>query len=237
MAVAPSSTALGCGRDIDQVWDHLGAAPDAHELTCPFCQAARADLADLGRATQAMRDDNTTNPDLQPSSGVLDRILTIARAEVRRGRRLPLDQPGEDLTSFNTVSEQAVSAVVRRVGDRTRQIQIRRCALTLDDSFRGVSHEAERAARQQPDTIAGPVVADDPAATALASVDPDSTLRGVLDTGPAAVAVSLRVSVAHDAPILEASEQLRRAIVAAVKQEVGVDVSAVHIHVEDLHDD
>ena len=126
MALAPPGTQLGCGRDIDEVWDRIGRAPDAHERVCPYCQAARADLAGLARATQAMRDDDTTNPDLEPSPGVLDRILAVARAEVRRGRRLPLDQPDADATGVNTVSEQAVTAAIRRTGDQMREVQIRR---------------------------------------------------------------------------------------------------------------
>jgi hypothetical protein len=132
MAVAASSTQLGCGRDIDQVWDHLHRAPDAHELTCPFCQAARDDLGRLASATRALRDDDAGNPDLEPGAHVLDRILTVARAEVRRGRRLPLDRPTADQTSPNTVSEQAVTAVIRRIGDQNSHVQIRRCALTVD---------------------------------------------------------------------------------------------------------
>ncbi|RYD47250.1 MAG: hypothetical protein EOP83_28330, partial [Verrucomicrobiaceae bacterium] len=73
MALAAStSTQLGCGRDIDQVWDHLDQAPAAHERTCRYCQAARADLANLAQATQTLRVHHATNPDLEPSPGVLD---------------------------------------------------------------------------------------------------------------------------------------------------------------------
>ncbi len=203
MALAASSTQLGCGRDIDQVWDHLDQAPDAHELTCPYCRAARTDLSGLASATQALRDDAASNPDLQPGAGLLDRILAVARSEVRRGRRFPLDQPGPERTSSSTVAEQAVTAVVRRTGDRTRQVQIRRCLLTLHD--------------------AGPAGATPSGSTAV-------------DVGPAAVAVSLRVSVLRDLSIPEASRQLRAAIIHAVQQEVGLQVVSVDITVEDLHD-
>ena len=208
MALAASSTQLGCGRDIDQVWDHLDQAPDAHELTCPFCQAARADLADLSSATRALREDDATNPDLEPSPAVLDRILAVARTEVRRGRRLPLDQPTDEQTSANTVSEQAVTAVVRRVGDRTGRVQIRRCTLALDDR---------------------------PAGSATSTV-PSPSDGEAFDPGPAAVAISLRVSVARDLPVAVASNQLRTAIIEAVLQEVGMRVVSVDVVVEDLHD-
>jgi len=214
MALATSSTQLGCGRDIDQIWDHLDHVPDAHERACPYCQAARADLADLAQATQAMRADDATNPDLEPTPGVLDRILAVARAEVRRGRRLPLDRPTSEQTSANTVSEQAVTAVVWRAGDRTNQVQIRRCTITLDT---------------RPGGSAAPPATVDP--------DPyDTPSAAPLDTDPAAVAVSLKVSVANDVAIADASNQLRVAIIDAVRQEIGIDVSSVDIAVEDLHD-
>lgn len=216
-----SSTQLGCGRDIDQVWDHLGSAPDAHELTCPYCQGARADLAGLASATQAMRDDDASNPDLEPSPGVLDRILAVARTEVRRGRRLPLDQPGPEQTSPNTVSQQAVSAVVRRVGDRTRQVQIRRCDLAQDKT----STRSEAQPSRLVDT-----------ATTSESGPPNVSHGVSVDDGPAAVAVSLRVSVARDLPIAAVSNQLRAAIIEAIQQEVGMHVASVDITVEDLHD-
>ena len=222
MALAtPSSTQLGCGRDIDQVWDHLDQAPDAHELTCPYCRAARTYLAGLASATQAMRDDDATNPDLEPGPGVLDRILAVARAEVRRGRRLPLDQPRADVTSPNTVSEQAVTAVVRRVGDRTRQVQIRRCALTL------ANPASER-----------PGVTTTSASSTRAPSRPRllRTPGEALGAGPATVAVSLKVSVAADLAIVDATNQLRTAINEAIEAEVGMRVVSVDITVEDVHD-
>jgi len=217
-----SSTELGCGRDIDEVWDHLDRPPDTHELTCPYCQAARTDLAGLAQATQQLRDDDAANPDRQPSPAVLDRILVIARAEVRRGRRLPLDQPEPDGTTPNTVSEQAVTAVVRRVGDRTTQVQIRRCATTTDAPTTAASRRpADDAATGQggsPQAIVGA---------------PSSEAR---DRGPASVRVSLRVSVAHNLVIAAVSSQLREAVITAVAQEVGMLVTTVDITVEDLHD-
>lgn len=217
MALTTSSTQLGCGRDIDQVWDHLDRAPDPHELTCPYCQAARADLAGLAEATRQLRVDDATNPDLQPGPAVLDRILAVARAEVRRGRRLPLDQPDSDGTTPNTVSEQAVTTVVRRVGDRTADIQIRRCSIATISPVG-----------------TGSVPAPSGDADAAGSVG--ALLAGPLEASPAAVAVSLRVSVAHDLPIVRATVQLRSAVVEAVDQEIGIDVTSVDIHVEDVHD-
>lgn len=199
---ASSSTQLGCGRDIDQVWDRLDQAPDAHELTCPYCQAARADLARLAEATRAMRQDDATNPDLEPGPGVLDRILAVARAEVRRGRRLPLDQPDPDRTTANSVSEQAVTAVVRRTGDRSGSVQIRRCTLALDDSPGAV------------DVPGGDVVDRGPAAVTVflqVSVSQDAAIAAATDelraavieavfqeVGMRVVAVNITVEDLHD---------------------------------------
>ena len=220
MALAPPSTQLGCGRDIDEVWDRINRASDAHELTCPYCQAARADLAGLANATQAMRDDDTTNPDLDPGPHVLDRILAVARAEVRRGRRLPLDQPGADPTSVNTVSEQAVTATIRRTGDRLPGVQIRRCVITADPSDRLESLTSDSAAPGE-FTRGGPTS--------------DSAPGLLTGRGPAAVAVSLRISVATHRSVVDVSNQLRAAVIDAVMQEVGMYVVAVDIAVEDLH--
>jgi len=199
---AASSTQLSCGRDIDQVWDHLDLAPVGHELTCPYCRAARADLQELAQATRQLRDDDANNPDLQPGPAVLDRILDIARSEVRRGRRLPLDRPDVHGTSANTISEQAVTAVVRRAGDRNAQVQIRRCAIT----------------------------------TVPPAPTPERPTSEARDPDPAAVAVVLRVSVAHDLAIADATDRLREAVITAITQEVGVHVSGVDISVEDIHD-
>ena len=35
---------LGCGRSIDEVWQNIDRPPDAHELACDQCRAARASL-------------------------------------------------------------------------------------------------------------------------------------------------------------------------------------------------
>lgn len=212
MALATTSTQLGCGRDVDEVWNHLDRAPDAHERTCPYCQAARADLAGLAEATRAMRDDEDQNPDRQPGPHVLDRILSVARAEVRRGRRLPLDQPTDADTSPNTVSEQTVTAVVRRAGDLNRQVQVRRCTVT---TYLG---DTATSGRVRPPRAV-------PAAT------PDESAPG-----PAPVRVSLRVSVAWNLPIAVACDRLRASVIDAVAREVGLNVVSVDIAVEDVHD-
>ena len=139
-----SSTQLGCGRSIDDVWDNITNPPTRHEMGCPYCRAARSDLAALNKATRDLYEQDTTDTDLQASPDVLDRVLAVARAEVRRGRRLPLDRVGPGRVSDLTVSEQTVAALIRRTGDRTADIQIRRCAVDLSDETPPVDTDMTR---------------------------------------------------------------------------------------------
>lgn len=204
-----ASTQLGCGRDIDEVWDNITNPPTPHELGCPYCRAARSDLAELNTATRDLYKQDTTDPDLQASPKVLDRILAIARAEVRRGRGLPLDRVEPGRASDLTVSEQTVTALIRRTGDRTENIQIRRCGIELDNDEHG------------------PTPAGD--ATNLVGQDPSQLPSSQ-------VRVSLKVSAGKAAPIVSAVNELRQAIIEVVGREVGLITTRVDITVEDLHD-
>ncbi|GAA3624464.1 hypothetical protein [Microlunatus ginsengisoli] len=202
MAVRNPSQQLGCGRDMDDVWASLDRPPDGHELGCPECRAARASLVELAEATaQLGRSDDA---DLQAGPQVVDRILDIARSEVRRGRRLPLVEPVGDEPSSLSVAEQAVATIVRRVGDLTPGVQVRRCTV-------------------------GPVL--EPQALDITEPDPP-----VDDGRPAALTIGLGVSVDGRRQIPGLIEALRRAVIAAVEDEVGVRVPRVDVVVEDVHD-
>lgn len=134
MAVS-SSTRLGCGRDIDEVWAGVDRPATPHEQECPFCSAARESMRELGRATAELRTQDEEDPDLQAGPQVIARILDIARSEARRSRRLPLSKPRRgQVVDELTVSEQAVAAVVRRTGDRYGGVQVRRCSIELVDT-------------------------------------------------------------------------------------------------------
>ncbi len=216
MAMSDPAVQLGCGRSMDDVWDHIETPPDQHELTCPFCRAARADLAALARATRQLRHDEINDDSLQTSPATLDRILTIARTEVRRGRRLPLTPPGPARSSDLTVSEQAVATVIRRAGDRLPDVQIRRCAVELTPADGAAASpstpgaEVEAAARRATSTTLSP--------------------------GRVRIGVSLRVSVGSATAIPETMDALRRTISASVDHEVGVVVDRIDVTVEDVHD-
>ena len=132
---ANTSTTLECGRDLDDVWTRIGAPPDAHELTCPYCQDARAGLAELAAATKGIDAADRTNPVLQLPTGTMTDIMTLARTEARRGRILPLRPPprGPDGSPTDTpglnISELAVATIVRQASDLVDGVQTRRCRL------------------------------------------------------------------------------------------------------------
>ncbi len=124
---------LGCGRLLDDVWDHADQPPDAHEATCPFCTEARAALVRLSAATEQLKHHDETNPDLQISTTVKTAVMNIARAEVRRTRQIPLEQPPPGhVNAALRISEQAVAAVVRAAADTVTGVRARRCAVDID---------------------------------------------------------------------------------------------------------
>ena len=130
----PDSTRLGCGRDVDDVWDTIDDPPNRHERSCPDCQAARESLGGLAAATHEMSAADAADPTLQSSPEVLEHILGIARAEVRRGRRIPLRRPLPGRAEEHLlVREQAIAGVIRHIGDQIPGLEIRRCRAQLAD--------------------------------------------------------------------------------------------------------
>ncbi len=206
MNARPDDRRLGCGRDIDDLWSQISRPPDEHESTCAFCQEARASMEPLARATSQMRTEEVEDPDRVPDPGVLLRVMEIARAEVRRARLLPLDEPEpDDLSPELTISEQTVAAVARRAGDRVPGVEVRRSRVAL--------------ARRGPDGT--------PSASAGAG-------RGA--RRPAEIRVALHISVSSAVAIPQTAQQVRDAVMAAIKEEVGVNVVVVDIAVQDVHD-
>lgn len=123
-------TRLSCGRSIDDVWSHIDGAPDAHERGCPYCLEARARLLRLSAATAGLRAAEAVDPDLQPEPGFTASVMSLVRAEVRRGQTFPLDveeEPGL------TISEQAVVGLVWAAADAVPGIRARRCEVHLVD--------------------------------------------------------------------------------------------------------
>lgn len=123
-------TRLSCGRSIDDVWSHVGGAPDEHERSCPYCLEARARLLRLSDATADLRSAEAVDPGLQPQAGFTASVMSLVRAEVRRGQALPLDvdeEPGL------TISEQAAVSLVWAAADTVPGVRARRCRVHLVD--------------------------------------------------------------------------------------------------------
>jgi uncharacterized alkaline shock family protein YloU len=113
---------LPCGRRVEDLWDVLGSAPDAHVQGCPHCRTALGSLAALAEATRAVYDDES----LTPPPTLTSRIMAAVRADVRRTSRLPL--PAGEHGPVD-VSEQAVAAVLRFAADSVDGVRARRCRL------------------------------------------------------------------------------------------------------------
>lgn len=128
-----SSSRLGCGRDVDELWANIGHEPDEHEATCPDCQSARQDLSGLSSATAAMTEADDIDHRLVPRPGALAAIMAIVRAEVRRGATLPLIATSPDHPGELTISEQAVATIVREACDRFADVEGRRCRVSVAD--------------------------------------------------------------------------------------------------------
>ena len=123
-------TRLSCGRSIDDVWDRVGSPPDAHERDCPYCQEARVRLLRLSTATADLRAAEAVDPDLQPGPEFATSVMSLVRAEVRRGQAFPLEP---DEAPGLTISEQAVVGLVWTAADAVPGLRARRCRVRQVD--------------------------------------------------------------------------------------------------------
>jgi uncharacterized alkaline shock family protein YloU len=130
MALDDNTPRLGCGRSIDEVWASINQLPDAHEQYCDRCRTARASLAQLSEATRTLRAQDEENPALQPRSAVKDAIMKVARAEVRRGNRIPVHHVKQGVIEL---SEQAISTVIWLGADALPGVRARRCRAHSDN--------------------------------------------------------------------------------------------------------
>ncbi|HEX6196695.1 MAG TPA: Asp23/Gls24 family envelope stress response protein [Jiangellaceae bacterium] len=121
MSIASDPVILPCGTDLDQVWTRLDRiAAETHMGHCPHCQVAAGSLRTLRQATgQLIAQPPAPPPDLT------GRIMAVVRAELRRGRNLPL--PTRSHTA--TISEYALAAVLRYVTDHGGELVARGCKI------------------------------------------------------------------------------------------------------------
>lgn len=198
---------LGCGRSIDDVWARVDLPPDPHEQTCPDCQAARHDLGDLAAATRGVVAADKADPALRLNSGAITGILQNARAEVRRNRRIPMEQPrpgvaGDELT----VSEQALADLIRRTSDEIDGLEARRSEVVLS-KHNPLYEGAPRPKTPQPETLAAPTE----------------------------ITIDLQISVAPTVAIPALTRLLRERVRTAIELEVGITAAVININVEDIH--
>lgn len=112
--------ALPCGRLVEDLWDRLDRVPaDPHTVACPHCQAAAGSLTALRQVTTRL----AAQP-VQPPSDLTGRIMAVVRAEIRRGRDLPLPATPDGPAS---VSEYALAAVLRFAADHVPGVRARGC--------------------------------------------------------------------------------------------------------------
>lgn len=107
---------LPCGRDVEDVWQHLDAG-DEHDRTCQHCQGARQSLTVLRDLTKELADDDTV-----PARDLTGRIMAAVRTEIRRHELLG--------STGVRVSAQAVAAVLRFAADGVDGVRARRCRVT-----------------------------------------------------------------------------------------------------------
>lgn len=134
MALNPTASEyrLPCGRDVEQVWEHLDSPEDdaAHEASCPHCRAAGASLLVLREATGELAAE-----EVQPSAGLTGRIMAAVRADVRRRElvELPASEPGTV-----RISVPAAAAILRFAADTVEGVRARHCGVELDDDGNAV---------------------------------------------------------------------------------------------------
>ena len=126
---------LGCGRDVDEVWESADSPPTEHESQCPHCRAARRSLTDLNHLTQQLKNRDIAAPTLHVPQQLLDKVDSVARAEVRRGSSIPMVRTENQAQPTLTVSRQAIAAVVWHTSDQLLPaIEARKCFVKSIDA-------------------------------------------------------------------------------------------------------
>lgn len=141
---------LGCGRDLDELWASIDEAPTEHERACDECRSARSALHHLASVTEFMRERDRQDPDLQPGSRVREAIMLVARAEIRRGRRTPLNTT---VLGAIDISEQALTSLIRFAASTVPGVHARRCMISTADSASHDRATDSRYGRGSPDPV------------------------------------------------------------------------------------
>lgn len=126
------TTALDCGRTIEELADYLDAGrlpADPHVETCPECLNALEALERVGRLSRDLIEDEAAHLAPPPESW-FERIFTTIHEELRAGRSLPISHP--DPRVRITVTEGAVRALLRDSGDAIDGVFVSRTEIVGD---------------------------------------------------------------------------------------------------------
>jgi hypothetical protein len=123
---------LDCGRTVEELSDYLAAdrtPRDPHVESCPECLNALQGLTRVSQLSRELLAQDAADLPPAPESWIKG-IMANIQTEVRAGRSLPLSHPDPRVTL--SVTEGAVRALIRSVGDGIPGIVIGRCRLDGD---------------------------------------------------------------------------------------------------------
>lgn len=123
---------LDCGKTIDELSDYLSAdrtPRDPSIETCPECLNALEALASVSQLSRDLLAQDAANLPPLPENWMTQLMATI-HTDVRAGRSLPLYHPDPRVSL--TITEGAVRALIRSVGDTIPGIIIGTCRLDGD---------------------------------------------------------------------------------------------------------
>lgn len=128
----PDPTTLDCGKTVEELSLYLAAGrtpPDTAIETCPECLNVLESLARLGGLSRELLQRDTDS--LAPASDRwIDRVMTAVHDELRAGRDIPIQHPDPHVQI--TVSEGAVRALLRAVGDEVPGVHVTRTRIDGD---------------------------------------------------------------------------------------------------------
>lgn len=128
---------LDCGKTIQELSDYLAADRipyDPHVETCPECLNALQGLARVSLMSRELIANDVANLPALPAAW-MQNIMDNIHNEVRSGRSLPLPHP--DPRVFLSVTEGAVRALIRSVGDDVPGVLIGKCDIEGDAEVAG----------------------------------------------------------------------------------------------------
>ncbi|WAP52103.1 hypothetical protein OL239_01920 [Arthrobacter sp. ATA002] len=128
MALKPELSPPACGRTLARVWQDIDRPPDRHTLTCADCRRARNSLMRLDAVTETLREHDLRHPAFRPPPGLKPAVLAVAGAHARGGVQLA---PAGARNGGVEITEDALTAVVRRAADGVGGVRARRCRVDL----------------------------------------------------------------------------------------------------------